>query len=110
MKSRPRGFNRTKTVLFCSLLVAPYVLKAALQSETNYVPADGVVPDSKTAVGVGEAVLIPVYGQDRIRSAEPFSADLNGDVWFVHGTLPKPHNAGGVAEVSISKSNGCILT
>jgi hypothetical protein len=96
-------------LLFCSLLVAPYVLKAGLLSKTNYIPADGFVPDSKTAIGVGEAVLIPVYGEDRIRSEEPFSADLNGDVWFVHGTLPKPHNEGGVAQVSISKSKGCIL-
>jgi hypothetical protein len=109
MKSRPRGFKRTRTVLlFCSLLVAPCVLTAGLQSKTNYVPPDGFVPDS-TAIGVGEAVLIPVYGEDRIRSEERFSADLNGDVWFDHGTLPKPHNEGGVAEVSISKSKGCIL-
>jgi hypothetical protein len=65
-------------LLFCSLLVAPYVLEAGLQSKTNYVPPDGFVPDSRAAIGVGEAVLIAVYGEDRIRSEEPFSADLSG--------------------------------
>lgn len=72
MKSRPRRFKRTRTVLlFYSLLVAPYVLEAGL----------------------------------RMASCRTVS----GDVWFVDGTLPKPHNEGGVAEVSISKSKGCIL-
>jgi NTF2 fold immunity protein of polymorphic toxin system component len=54
-------------------------------------------------------VLIPVYGQKQIESEEPFSVSLDGDTWSVHGSLPKGLNLGGVAEVEISKSKGCIL-
>lgn len=98
------------SIVFCVLLIAAAgVPTGGTQAKTNYVPPDGFVPNSETAIAVAKAVLTPVYGADVIRREEPFSADLDGDVWFVHGTLPKPGNRGGVAEVSISRSKGCIL-
>jgi hypothetical protein len=40
----------------------------------------GSFPDSQTAVKIAEAVLIPVYGEKQIRSEEPFTGHLKGDV------------------------------
>jgi hypothetical protein len=80
------------------------------QNHPGYVPKNGFVPDEKTAIAVAEAVLIPVYGQKQIESEEPFSTRLDGDTWSVHGSLPNgPNVTGGVAEVQISKSRGCVL-
>jgi hypothetical protein len=50
-------------------------------------PKDGFVPNAETAVKVGEAVLMPVYGEERIVGERPFNAVLQGDVWTVEGTL-----------------------
>jgi hypothetical protein len=56
----------------------------------EYKPRDGFVPDAQTAVKIAEAVLIPVYGEKQIRSEEPLTGQLKGDVWTVGGTLRCP--------------------
>jgi NTF2 fold immunity protein len=84
----------------------------------GYKPKDGFVADSQTAVKIAEAVLIPVYGEEQIRSEEPFTAQLKGDVWTVGGTLRCPDGKGGftttdcdggVAVVRLSKADGRVL-
>jgi hypothetical protein len=84
----------------------------------GYKPKDGFVADSRTAVKIAEAVLIPVYGEEQIRSEEPFTAHLKGDVWTVGGTLRCPDGKGGftttdcdggVAVVKLSKADGRVL-
>lgn len=74
----------------------------------SFVPAEGFVPTAEVAIGIGEAVLAPVYGAEVIRSQRPFRAELKGDIWTVEGTLPEGY-AGGVAIVEISRSDGTIL-
>ena len=74
------------------------------------VPADGYVPDAKTAVRIAEAVLIPVYGMKQIAWEEPFIATLDNDVWTVSGTLNCKSTAtivcvGGTAVVQLSKKD-----
>ena len=83
----------------------------------GYVPKDGFVPDSKTAMAVAEAVLKPVYGEAQIISERPFGAKLEADVWTVSGTLhcegekdPNISCKGGVAVVRISKSDAKVLS
>jgi hypothetical protein len=71
------------------------------------------VPDEKTAVRIGEAVLIPIYGQKHINSEKPFTARLEGNRWIVKGTLPQSKNAnevvvGGTAMAEIDKTDGRI--
>ena len=87
-------------------------------NEANgFKPTSGFVPDSQTAVKIAEAVLIPVYGEQQIRSEEPFTGQLKGDVWTVSGTLRCPDGrggfttdcAGGVAVVKLSKADGRVL-
>ncbi len=82
-----------------------------------YTPKAGFVPDSTTAVKIAEAVLVPVYGQEKIESERPFHATLENGVWTVSGTLRCPDGkggtttdcVGGTAEVKISKADGRIL-
>jgi hypothetical protein len=92
------------------------ILGAAAQAQ-SYVPKVGFVPDSATAVKIAEAVLIPVYGKEKVESERPFTAKLENGVWTVDGTLHCPGDKGGVttdcdggaAEVKLSKKDGRIL-
>jgi hypothetical protein len=103
------------------LIIAIAVLAAgmaAADSQTQQVPSvrpkAGFVPNAETAVKVGEAVLMPIYGEDQIVGERPFKATLHGDVWTVTGTLhcegpPGTTCPGGTAVVKISKTSGQIL-
>jgi hypothetical protein len=102
---------KTWTILACIVLVASELVAH------GYRPASGYVPDSKTAVKIAEAVLIPVYGEKQIQSELPLTATLKNGVWTVTGTLHCPDGKGGtttscdggVAEVQISKNDARIL-
>jgi len=93
------------------------VLVTILQGQ-GYTPPNGFVPDSVTAVKVAEAVLIPVYGNEKIESERPFTASLKHGVWTVAGTLRCPDGKGGfttdcdggVATVQISKADARIVS
>lgn len=74
----------------------------------SYKPQGGFVPDAATAIHIAEAVLTPVYGEEKIKSERPFKATLREGVWTVEGSLPEGW-LGGVAVVEISKKDGCIL-
>ncbi len=84
----------------------------------GYKPEQGYVPNSETAVQIAEAVLVPVYGRQKIESEKPFTAELKDGVWTVSGTLHCPdgkggvttHCVGGVAVVTISKADARILS
>ena len=81
------------------------------QTEPTYRPSAGYVPDAETAVKIGEAVLIPVYGEKQVLSERPFAARLQDNAWTVTGTLHcgAPQCRGGTAVVKISKQSGEIL-
>lgn len=93
------------------------LLLAELASGQGYVPREGYVPNSVTALRIAEAVLTPIYGEKQINSEKPFIAKLKDGVWTVQGTLHCPdgtggittHCDGGTAEVRISKTDGRIL-
>ena len=100
-------------VAFCLTLLA-----TALVTGQGAKPEKGFVPDSETAVKIAEAVLVPVYGRQKIESEKPFDAELKDGVWTVSGTLRCPdgnggtttHCVGGVAVVTISKADARILS
>jgi len=105
---------RIPAVLSLTLLLT---VAALCQDNAGYVPRAGYVPDSKTAVKIAEAVLVPVYGEKQIESERPLTASLKNGVWTVAGTLRCPDGKGGVttqcdggvAIVRISKSNAQVL-
>jgi len=84
----------------------------------GHTPSNGFVPDEATAVKIAEAVLIPVYGANKIESERPFTAKLKKGVWTVAGTLRCSDGkggfttdcVGGVATVQISKRDARILS
>ncbi|MFI5101869.1 MAG: YbbC/YhhH family protein [Terriglobales bacterium] len=100
------------TIFTCTVLFS-----WELASGQGYKPPSGYVPDSKTAVKIAEAVLVPVYGEKHIESERPFTATLKDGAWIVTGTLRCPDGRegtttscdGGVAEVQISKDDARIL-
>jgi hypothetical protein len=111
--------NGGQPMKICAVVCSSLVLAAGVlcQSAPGYRPKTGFVPDSKTAVAIAEAVLIPVYGKEHIESERPFNATLKQDVWTIEGTLncfdvkrAKTTDCdGGVAVVKISKDDGRIL-
>lgn len=94
-----------------------FVLLVAISQAQSYVPKLGFVPDSATAIKIAEAVLIPVYGQGKVESERPFTANLRHGIWTVAGTLHclgtksgvATDCSGGAAEVKLSKKDGHIL-
>src|ERR1700682_4861964 len=100
-----------RLILAISLLVVGVTANSQIPSVR---PKEGFVPNAETAVKVGEAVLMPVYGESKVLAERPFKAKLRGDVWTVKGTVPcvGPPGAacpGGEAIVKISKMSGQIL-
>lgn len=74
----------------------------------GYTPPNGFIPDEKTAIRVAEAVLSPIFGEEKIQKERPFMAVLKDDVWTVTGHLDEGL-MGGVAEIRIAKRDGSIL-
>lgn len=68
-----------------------------------------ILSDSTVAVQVAEAILIPIYGKQKIEQEKPFSAKSEGKTWVVTGSLPKGWN-GGVAQLVLLKSNGRVIS
>jgi len=75
----------------------------------SYRPPQGFIPDEKAAIRVAEAVLFPVYGEDQIRSEEPFKVMLSGEVWTIEGKDLPPDTVGGVVLLQISKVDGRVI-
>ena len=113
-----RILSHTSTLTLCLLLsptcVAGESLKQQFVKENGFIPKDGYVPksgfvpDELTAVNIGLAVLVPIYGRQPIESQKPFKAALVGDIWVVSGTMTSK-SVGGLAEIDISKRTGKIL-
>src|SRR2546423_12101382 len=92
-----------------ALIVALCIPAVALAESThNYAPAAGYVPDARTAIRIAEAVWIPIYGAKTLADEKPFVAVRRGNVWYVHGTLPK-NTPGGTAEAEIDSRSGNII-
>ena len=89
------------------LIVLSFGLAAAIAQAP--MPDKGYVPDEKTAVRVAEAVLSPIYGEEKIIGERPFHGVLKDGVWTVSGTLPEGWE-GGTAMVRIDKKTGAILS
>ena len=98
-----------KTLFLLTIgLILTVGLALAAETEHNFKPKDGFVPDEKTAIAIAVAVWSPIYGEDKIQGEKPFKATLKNGVWRVEGTLPNGY-IGGVAVAEISKDDARIL-
>jgi hypothetical protein len=98
-------------LIFVGAFVVPLIASSTAtpaQVAKGYVPPDGFVPDSATAVRIAVAVWIPIYGAAHIRAEQPYVAKLEHGVWTVMGTLP-PLTLGGTAVARLAKRDGRIL-
>ena len=91
----------------CAIVLLAAVVAMAGESKP-WVPQNGFVPDSQTAIRIAEAVWIPIYGEKQIANEKPFKAVLRGETWLVSGTLP-PGFVGCTAIAEIAKLDGRIL-
>ena len=97
-----------KLVLITGMILPFFIFSAG--AESAFRPARGFVPDQSTAIAIARAVLIPIYGANKIQAEEPLVALRKGDVWIVSGTLRcAPNCLGGTASISLSASDGRIL-
>lgn len=97
------------SLLSCSLAVDGQPRRHFYQPPAGYVPAEGFVPDAKTAIRIAVAVWSPIYGEKDIQAEKPFQAKLNRGIWTVTGSSPRGFRVGGVAEAEISKKDGRVL-
>jgi hypothetical protein len=76
----------------------------------GYQPNGGVVASRELAVRVAGLYLAHAYGAGVVRREMPLRAIRRGDIWFVEGTLRGgPHTKGGVAQITLCRSNGRVL-
>jgi len=97
--------RRLSSIACVALLL---VLSFSVDAQHSVRPKNGFVPDERTAIAIAEAVLIPIYGEEHIKSERPFKATLKGGTWHIEGYLPEGL-VGGVAEVRISKADARII-
>ncbi len=95
-----------------SLLLGAAALVAATAGGQHpgqpYIPANGFLPDSLTAVRVAVAILTPIYGQEQIRKERPLVATLADSTWTVRGSLPAG-TVGGVVSIQLSKRDARVI-
>src|ERR1039458_879897 len=69
-------------------LVLTVGLTLAAETEHNFKPKAGYVPDEKTAIAIAVAVWVPIYGEEQIERESLFNAFLKDGVWHVAEPLP----------------------
>ncbi|WP_036879379.1 NTF2 fold immunity protein [Xylanibacter oryzae] len=73
-----------------------------------YSNQDGIIPDAKSAVDIAK-IILNYYYDGTFNNEKPFNVELvNNRVWYIYGSLPKGYY-GGVAQISIQKSDGKVL-
>jgi hypothetical protein len=80
------------TPAFLALLLVPHLAGAQQPTHGSYVPPNGFVPDSTTAVRIAIAVWAPIYGTSTciVTPERPLSATLDDGVWTVTGGVQCP--------------------
>jgi hypothetical protein len=101
--------QKLKKLIASVFLLNMLIGNVAADEDHLFVPESGFVPNEKTAIRIAEAVLFPIYGEDKIKQERPFTATLNNGIWTVIGSLPKPYTSGGTAIAKISKKDGRII-
>ncbi len=78
------------TAVFTALLIVPHLAGAQQPAHGSYVPPNGFVPDSTTAVRIAVAVWTPIYGPyDALVLYDQPVATLNDGVWTVTRRVPR---------------------
>ncbi|CAA0157404.1 YbbC/YhhH family protein [Tenacibaculum maritimum] len=90
-----------KIISLLSILVfSLFAFKKETMGTNNY------VPNKETAIKIAEAIWLPIYG-NKIYKNKPFTANLNGGIWIVEGTLHT--DSGGVPYIEIRKEDCKVI-
>jgi hypothetical protein len=73
---------------FLVLLFVSRLAGAQAPTHGSYVPPNGFVPDSATAVRIALAVWTPIYGDGQFTTQHPVTATLTDGIWTVTGHVP----------------------
>lgn len=92
---------------FVGFLISANVVHAE-EVAPSYRPPDGYVASEQTATAIAEAILVPIYGKERIEKQKPFRVNLRGSVWIVSGDPARNRReyVGGNFVIYISKITG----
>lgn len=90
-----------------------FVLNNLLSSEDHISyngisPKEGFVPNAEIAVQIANVILSELYETDKIKNQQPFSVNIENNVWIIEGNLNKEFK-GGVAYIEIDKMTGEVL-
>ena len=75
------------TTMFLAVLLVPRLAGAQQPTHDSYVPPQGFVPDSATAVRIAVAIWTPIYGDGQFMTQRPVIATLTDGIWTVTGTV-----------------------
>ena len=116
------NMNKVTSIAFAGLLLTALCAQTKWEPTRRWLdspktirrPEKGYIPDERTAISVGVAILEGQYEREFIRDIGPFKAKLFGDVWVVYSSFNQidanaTPNLGGPTTVEISKTNGAIL-
>lgn len=101
---KPKSYLKSGIKIISILLVVIILFicsdNLASNSEDNYIPKAGYVPDKETAIKIAEAIWLPIYGNE-IYNYKPFIAELSKDkkIWKVFGTVHTLHGGSPFAEI-----------
>jgi len=94
-------------ILVIILLLIGNVLQFSLAHYKNRLFTD-VIPDEQTALIVGQAILVAVYGEGIKNENLEVSFDEKNDIWIV-GTELKEGYVGGPVVVYFRKCDGKVM-
>jgi hypothetical protein len=72
-------------------------------------PANGFVPDADTAIKIAKAILLPIYGQERLQKWDHVAAIQSSETWEITLAQDYPRMAGGAVIVILSRGDGRVL-
>ena len=82
--------------------------KSEIDPFNVYRNQNGLIPNAKAAVDFAK-IIFNYCENGAFNNEKPFNVELvNNRVWYIYGSLPKGA-VGGVAQISIQKSDGKVL-
>jgi NTF2 fold immunity protein len=99
----------TKISLFIILLTSFYLnSKQSKHEEIQRSDTNNYVPNEATAVSVGVAILLPIYGKE-VKKYKYEAMLIDSNTWIVYGTIKGKLLLGGVPSIKIQKSDCKII-
>jgi NTF2 fold immunity protein len=82
--------------------------KKPINENVQFSESFAYVPNEATAVSVGVAILLPIYGKE-VKQYKYKAMLIDSNTWFVYGTLKGKLMLGGVPSIKIQKSSCKVI-